>query len=69
MKKIPALLVWATAISCLAANPTFTIDAGHAAGKVSPLLYGLMGFVGSLIGASLFNLAAGWVGGIELETQ
>ena len=42
---------------------------GAAAVILLPLLYGCMGFVGSLIGASLFNLAAGWGGGIELETQ
>ena len=42
---------------------------GVAAVILLPLLYGCMGFVGSLIGASLFNLAAGWVGGIELDTQ
>jgi len=41
---------------------------GAAAVILLPLLYGCMGFVGALIGASLFNLAAGWVGGIELET-
>jgi alpha-N-arabinofuranosidase len=32
----------AMAISCLAENPTFTIDASSPASKVSPLLYGLM---------------------------
>ena len=42
---------------------------GAAAVILLPLLYGCMGFVGSLIGASLFNLAAGWVGGIELDTH
>ena len=42
---------------------------GAAAVILLPLLYGCIGFVMSLIGASLFNLAAGWVGGIELETQ
>lgn len=42
---------------------------GAAAVVLLPLLYGCMGFVLSLIGAGLFNLAAGWVGGIELETQ
>jgi len=30
------------AVSCFAANPTFTIDASRAVGKVSPKLYGLM---------------------------
>ena len=43
MKKITALLIsTATALSCLAAGPTFTVDASRAAGKVSPMLYGLM---------------------------
>src|SRR5215831_15973543 len=31
-----------TAFAGLAAEPTFTVDASHAAGKVSPMLYGLM---------------------------
>jgi alpha-N-arabinofuranosidase len=43
MKRRTSLLVYAAAsITCLAANPTFTIDATQAAGKVSPRLYGLM---------------------------
>src|SRR5882672_7908678 len=43
MKKRTTLLVFATAaVSSLAANPTFTIDASHPAGEVSPKLYGLM---------------------------
>jgi alpha-N-arabinofuranosidase len=43
MKKLASILICATAaVSCLAANPTFTIDASHPAGKVSPKLYGLM---------------------------
>ncbi len=43
MKKVTTLLFFATAaVSCVAANPTFTIDAGHPVGKVSPKLYGLM---------------------------
>src|SRR3954469_15580982 len=43
MKKIATFLVCViTAVSCFAATPTFTVDAGRPAGKVSPLLYGLM---------------------------
>src|ERR1051325_5180727 len=43
MKKFSMFLAYATtAVSCLAANPTLTIDAAHPAGKVSPKLYGLM---------------------------
>jgi hypothetical protein len=32
-----------------------------------PVLYGGMGFVMGAIGALLYNLFAGWVGGIELQ--
>jgi len=44
MKKLAAFLIYAAtaAVSCLAANPTLTIDATNPAGKVSPRLYGLM---------------------------
>lgn len=34
-----------------------------------PLLYGCLGFVFTLIGAWLYNVAAGFVGGIEVEVQ
>ena len=43
MQKLIALSIYATAAaSCFAANPTFTVDASHPAGKVSSKLYGLM---------------------------
>src|SRR6476646_8538896 len=43
MKKlIPFLICAVLAQACLAAGPTITIDASTPAGKVSPLLYGLM---------------------------
>jgi alpha-N-arabinofuranosidase len=43
MKKITGLLIYTTtALACLAATPTFTVDASQPVGKVSPTLYGLM---------------------------
>lgn len=42
---------------------------GAAAVILVPLVYGCLGFVMTLIGAGLFNLVAGWVGGVELETE
>jgi hypothetical protein len=36
---------------------------------VFPILYGLMGFIATLIGAWLYNLVAGIVGGVELDVQ
>jgi hypothetical protein len=42
---------------------------GIGAAIIFPILYGLLGFIGGLISGWLFNLAAGFVGGLELETQ
>jgi hypothetical protein len=32
-----------------------------------PVLYGVMGFIGGIIGALIYNLVAKWIGGIEVE--
>ncbi len=34
-----------------------------------PLLYAILGFVGGIVGAWLYNLLAGWLGGIEMEFE
>jgi hypothetical protein len=34
-----------------------------------PIFYGAMGFIGGAIGALLYNLFAGMVGGIEIEVE
>lgn len=34
-----------------------------------PILYGLLGAVGAVIGAAIYNLASGWVGGLEVEIK
>ena len=34
-----------------------------------PIIYGCVGFIGGIIVGFLFNLAAGWVGGLEVKTQ
>jgi hypothetical protein len=36
---------------------------------IAPIFYACIGFVGALIGAALYNLVAGMVGGIELEVE
>jgi hypothetical protein len=33
----------------------------------APIFYGLAGFIGGLISAALYNLAAGFLGGIEVD--
>jgi hypothetical protein len=32
-----------------------------------PILYGVMGFIGGVIAAAVYNLVAGWTGGLEFE--
>ncbi len=34
-----------------------------------PLLYLVFGYIGTAIGCWIYNLVAGWVGGIEYESQ
>lgn len=34
-----------------------------------PFLYGLMGLIFSAIGCLVYNMVAGWVGGIEVEVE
>jgi hypothetical protein len=34
-----------------------------------PLIYGAIGFVFTGLAAALYNLVAGWVGGIEIELE
>lgn len=42
---------------------------GAAAIIVLPIFYGILGFVMTLIMAALYNLIAGWVGGIEVDVD
>jgi hypothetical protein len=42
---------------------------GVAAVVVLPIVYGILGFIGGLITALFFNLAAKYAGGLEIETR
>jgi hypothetical protein len=34
-----------------------------------PIIYGVLGFISGLILASLYNIVASWVGGLEIELE
>lgn len=36
---------------------------------VMPVMYGIFGFVGGVVQAAIYNVAAGFVGGIRIETE
>ncbi len=35
----------------------------------APLFYGVLGFIVGIVGAFVYNLMAGWIGGIEVEVE
>src|SRR4051812_3286370 len=38
-------------------------------GLFMPVIYGAMGFIVGVIGAAIYNLISGWIGGIEVEIE
>jgi len=45
----------------------FGLVFGVGAVIIMPIVYGILGFIGGVITALLYNLAAGVIGGVELE--
>lgn len=49
------------------AHLPFARAVGLLAVLVCPIVYGIIGGIAAVIGALIYNLAAGWVGGVEVE--
>ena len=49
--------------------PEGTVGFGTMFAIGMPVMYGVLGLVSGAIGASLYNLVAGWIGGIEVELE
>jgi hypothetical protein len=47
----------------------FGMIGGIAALIILPIMYGVIGFIAGAIGAALYNLVAGIVGGIEIDVE
>jgi len=57
--------------SAVSSHSQFGTDVVFGVGAfiILPTLYGLLGFAGGLLGAALYNLVAGAIGGLELEFE
>jgi hypothetical protein len=75
-----ALLVWVISLVGLSYSglsvspflpfaPGYVVAGGAAAVVILPLVYGAFCFVMTLLGAWLYNLVAGFVGGVGIEVQ
>jgi hypothetical protein len=53
----------------LPSSPLFGMLFGAGALIAAPIFYGIMGLIGGAIGALLYNLAAGIIGGLEIDVQ
>ena len=50
-------------------SPFFGIFFGFGAIFIMPILYGLIGFVMGVVSAALYNIVAGFTGGVELDLE
>ena len=69
-----SLVAMAGGFAAAAASPSngagaFAALFGVGAIIILPIFYGVFGFIGTLIMAWLFNVAAGMVGGIEVDAK
>jgi hypothetical protein len=67
---VPAtLIVGIASTSGGATNVGGNVGALIITGIIAALLYGLLGFVVTAVACAVYNLAAGWVGGIEVQVE
>lgn len=64
-----ASLLGAAVAGANGAEGAIALAMGAGAIVIAPIMYGILGFIGGLIGAALFNLAAYFAGGLELEVD
>ncbi len=57
------------AAKTLGGEATWMGSMGLLAIILTPLFYAIIGFVTGVIGSLIYNLIAGWVGGVEIEFE
>jgi hypothetical protein len=62
-------LMFGTMIAGIGGHAGIMGAAGIAAVIIFPIMYGILGFIFGAIGAALYNLIAGVVGGIEIDVE
>lgn len=60
------MLPFSAAMPMMGAGRTLGFGFGIAALIVAPIMYFVVGFIGGVISAALYNLVAGWTGGVEI---
>ena len=59
------------AVAAVKLPPHVELPFGHGVGMFAiilcPIIYGIIGGIGAVIAAAIYNLASGWVGGIEVD--
>ncbi len=50
-------------------SAAFAIGASVGMALAMPIIYGVMGFFGGLLGAFIYNLTAKWIGGLQFEFE
>ena len=67
---VPATLILGIAGSSTgSANVGAGVGALIVAGIIAALVYGIVGFIFTAVACAVYNLAAGWVGGIEVQVE
>jgi hypothetical protein len=36
---------------------------------IAPLFYGLLGFIIGIVGAAIYNVVGGWLGGLQIQIE
>ncbi|MBX3690381.1 hypothetical protein [Dokdonella sp.] len=63
------VLIFGSMFAGALGKPSVGVFGGIGALIFMPIMYGVMGFIGGAIGAFVYNLVAGVVGGIEIDVE